>query len=259
MGDQAAVGGRYGYWFPLVLLGFGLLVLLGWDSVQVREDFGWFAYEPTQEFESVQQSYTAIMVVFDQSQFPVRDTSWALLVIATLVATAAWYGWRARRAGGSVRTYVTLAVVGVLSVPVAYFAAGMAGTTPDPASLLTSVGLPLLGLGALAGAWAYLRPGPWRRAAAMISVVSLVIGVGLVLGAWSPGLIEPVIITFGLLALARFERSRLLAAVAGVVLVAMVVFPFGTMSLLAPAAVLLLGGIVALVRQSGLPSAGSSP
>jgi hypothetical protein len=182
-----------------------------------------------------------------------RDWPWAVLVTTTLVATAAWYGWRARRAGGSVRGHVALAVGGGIVVPTGYVVVGMADTTTDPAKLVTSVGLPLIGLGVLAMAWAYFRLGPGRKAAALISAACLVVGLGTVLGAWSPGLVDPVIIAGGLLALARFEHSRLLAAVAVAVLLVMAVFPVGTLSTLIPAVILLAAAIVAVVRQSGAP------
>jgi hypothetical protein len=138
-------------------------------------------------------------------------------------------------------------------VPAGYVVVGMADTTTDPVKLVTSVGLPLIGLGVLATAWAYFRLGPWRRAAALISAACLVVGVGTVLGAWSPGLLDPVIIAGGLLILSWYERSRLLAVVAVAVLVAMMVFPVGMLSTLIPAVMILAAAIVALVRQSGAP------
>ena len=52
MGARAAVGGRPGYWFPLVLLGFGLLGLLGWHSVRPDQGFGWFAYAPARTYDT---------------------------------------------------------------------------------------------------------------------------------------------------------------------------------------------------------------
>lgn len=257
VGERATAESRSGYWFPLVLLGFGLLGLLGWDSMPPGEDFGWLAYAPP---PSLENSYfvdtqilvgTDVAVNFDVKRYPMRDFGWAVLVLATLVVTLAWYGWRARGTGGAVRTYVALAVVGGVAVPAAHIVAGMAGAMPDPAGLITSVGLPLFVLGALTGAWAYSRRRPWHRTAATISVACLVIGIGTILGAWAPGLLDPVIIAGGLVALARFERSRLLVAVAGVVLVAMVAFPAGTLSMLVPAALMLAAAIVVLVRQSG--------
>jgi hypothetical protein len=265
MGERATAEGRSGYWFPLVLLGFGLLGLLGWDSVRSGQDFGWFADAPqlpyhayaNTQFGSVFVGESQVLVGstsdavrFETARYPMQDFAWTVLVMATLVVTMAWYGWRARRAGGSVRAYVALAVGGGVAVPAAYVVVGMASAMPDPAGLVTSVGLPLVVLGALAGAWAYsLRP--WRRTATTIGVVCLVIGVGTLLGALAPGLLGPVVIAGGLLALARFERSRLLAVAAGTVLVAMVAFPVGTPSMLIPAMVLLAVAIVALVRQSG--------
>jgi hypothetical protein len=257
MGDKATAGGRPGYWFPLVLLGFGLLAMLGWNSARTAENFGFVDNAPgsvntlnpgAQYLSSyLETSFTSVVVVqFDVGRFPMRTFPWPVLVITMLVATVAWYGWRAR---GPVRTYVLLAVGGVVAVLVAYCAVGIASGMPDPAGMVTSVGLPLAGLGVLAGAWAYLRLGPWRRAAAVLSVVCLTIGVGTVLGAWAPGLLEPVLIAGGLLALARFERSRLLAIVAVLVLAAMVTFPVSTMSMLVPAAVVLAAAIVLLLRQ----------
>jgi hypothetical protein len=251
MGERA----RAGYWFPLVLLGFGLLGLLGWDSVLASQDFGWFAYAPPSGLADYQYTQvlvgTSVAVDFEMKRYPMRGVLWPVLVVATLVVTMAWYGWRARRAGSSVRPYVALAVGGVIAVPATYIATGMASVMPDPAEMVTSVGLPLFVLGVLTGAWAYSGHRPWRRTAATISVACLVVGVGTILGALAPGLLDPVIIAGGLLALARFERSRLLAVVAGVVLVAMVMLPAGALSALIPAMVLLAAAIVELARQRG--------
>jgi hypothetical protein len=242
----------------LVLLGFGLLGLLGWDSVRAGQDFGWFSYAPLpSDTGYVVQQNTLIAGSFAAGtpsglgRFPVQDEAWVVLVTVTLVATVAWYGWRARRAGrGSVRAHVALAVGGGIAVPAGYVAADVAGTVAEPAGLITSVGLPLIGLGGLAGAWAYFRLTRGRRAAVgMIGVGCLAVGVATMLGAWSPGLFLPVVVAGGLLALARFERSRLLALAAGTVLVAMAAFPAGTLSMLVPASVMLAAGIVALVRQ----------
>lgn len=264
MGDHVGDKGRPNYWFPLVLLGFGLLALLGWESMSTAwEDDGWFTYAvfADDQYFGVEQHLTSIAApqevygvsgTWASTLYPMRDFPWAVLLTGTVVATVAWYGWRARRAGRSARTFVIAAVGGGIAVVVAYVATGMASAVPDPAGTVTSVGLPLVGLGALAGAWAYLRPGRWRRATAMTSAICLLVGAGTVLGAWAPGLLEPVIITGGLLALARFERSRLLAVVALLILAAMLVFPPGsTPSMLVPAMVVLAAAIVILVRQGG--------
>lgn len=114
---------------------------------------------------------------------------------------------------------------------------------------MPSVGLPLVVLGVLAGL--YYRLGPRRRMAAVTSAVCLGAGVAVVLGAWSPGLLDPVLIAAGLLVLARFERSRLVAVVAVPVLVALLVVPDGTLRMLVPAVVVLVAAIAALVRRGG--------
>ena len=250
MSDQ--VGGRRGYWFPLLLLGFGLLGLLAWHSLRASQDFGWFAYAPESSYTGLVDENTLVAVSYSAwpqaglGRYPLRDWPWAALVTTTLVATVAWYGWRARRAGGSVRTHAILAVGGGITVLVCYAIAAMAGSFTDPAGLVMSVGLPLAGLGVLAGAWAHFQR---RRVAAVVSIACLVAGVGIVLGAWAPGLLEPLIIASGLLALARYEHSRLLAVVAGVVLVVLVVFPDGVPSMLFPAVVMLGTAVVVLARQ----------
>jgi hypothetical protein len=254
MGDKVVAGGRPGFWFPLVLLGFGLLGLLGllgWDSVRAGQDFGWFAYTPlspepgyaTQNSIMV-SAYVTVGLPPGPGRLPLQDESWVVLVIVALVATVAWYG---RRAGGSFLPYAAVAVGGGIAVVAGYVAAGMAGTADEPAALITSVGLPLAGLGGLA--CAYGRPAPLLRLVVLVfGAGCLLVGLATMLGAWSPGLFLPVAIAAGLLALARYERSRLLALVAVTALVTMALIPAGPLSLLIPAAVMLAGGVVALAR-----------
>lgn len=248
MGDVGAAGGQRGYWFPMVLLGFGLLVLLGWESLGTREDFGWFAYGPAADVNQISLYGTEIVSGFTEQRYPMRDSVWAVLVIVVLVGTTAWYGWRARRAGEPIRTYVTVGIAGTFAVVACYLAAAVADSVGD-SGVVTSVGLPLVGIGVLAGAWAYLRPASSRRLAVVLSIGCLAVGLGIAVGALAPGLVDPILIAGGLLALARFERSRLLAVVACVVLAAMVVFPTGTFSMLLPATLLLLAGVAALAMR----------
>ncbi|MCT2583927.1 hypothetical protein [Actinophytocola gossypii] len=251
MRDRAPVGGRHEYWLPLALLGLGLLGLLGWEYMRPGSPFGWFAYAPLSADQSV-SGHLGSVTFYDHS-FPARDWPWVLVITAVLVATVARYGVLARRAGGSARTHVTLAVCGGVGLPLGYVVAGMAGTTDDPAGLITSVALPVLGLAAVAAAWAGLRLGPGRRSATLIGAVSLVVGAGVLLGALAgPGLLEPVVVAGGLLALARHERSLPLAILAGAVLVPMVLFPIGAQGLLIPAVLVSAAAVVALVRRRRL-------
>ena len=251
MVDKVVAGGRPGFWFPLVLLGFGLLGLLGWESVRTGQDFGWFAYTPlpSGSAHAIQEgiavsAYVTVDGPFGLGRLPLQDESWVVLVTAALVATVAWYG---RRVRGSALAYVTMAVGGGIAVVAGYVAAGVAGPTDEPAGLITSVGLPLAGLGGLA--CAYARPAPRRRVVALVlGAGCLVVGLATMLGTWSPGLFLPMVIAGGLLALARYERSLLLAVVAAAALVTMAMVQDGPLSLLIPAVVLLAGGIVALAR-----------
>jgi len=251
MGERTT--GRHAYWFPLTLLGFGLLALLGWDSVRTTEDFGWFAYAPEPSYDNVQQltgvagSHNSAVPLL--ATHPDLSWRWLVLITMCLVGTIAWY---ARQAGGSVRGHVAPAVGATAAIWLFHLVAGLADATAGFGELVPSAGLPLLVLGVLAGA--YHRLGTRRRAAAVISVVCLGGGVAVVLGAWAPGLLDPVLIACGLLALAWYERSRLVAVVSFVVLAALVLVPDGTLRTLVPAVVLLVAAIAALVRR-GAPAA----
>jgi hypothetical protein len=250
--------GRSAYWFPLVLLGFGLLVLLGWDVVAAQSEYGWFAYAP--ETSGIVTSTLVSMGVSADypppAWIPARDWPWAVLITVTFVATVAWYARRARRAERSARPYVVLTVAGGLAVPACYVVAGIADATANPAELVPSVAWPLLLLGVLTGAWAYFRLGPWRRTTATVGIVCTVTGLATVLGALAPGLLEPVLIGAGLLTLSWYERSRLLAAAAVAVAAALVVFPDGPLSTLIAAVLALATAIAALVRQNVSPAPG---
>jgi hypothetical protein len=259
MGDT--VGERREYWFPLVLLGFGLLGLLGWDSLRPVWDVGWFAYHPLPTYSGYGVGGTNVATAYlgvtppGVEWVPLQGWAWVVLVTVTLVATMAWYGWRARRAGGSAAAYVALAVGGGIAVPVGYVAAAVTSAATDPAGVITPVGLPLIGLGGLAVEWARPRLGPrWRAVVVAAGVGCLVVGLGTILGAWLPGLFLPVVIAGGLLALARFERSRLLALVAVAALVALLVFPYGALRTLIPAVIVLAAAVVSLARRPAAPA-----
>ena len=241
--------GRYGYWFPLVLLGFGLLALLGWESVRTAGDFGWFAYTPaTPDFEIYQdltgisefESYAVLHgMELSESEDIVplvigaSPRGWAVLITVSLVGTLAWY---ARR---PVWRYVAAALGGSAAIWLSYLIVGTDG--------LGAVGLPLLALGVLTGA--YFRLGG-RRWVGALSAVCLGAGGAVVLGSWLPELVEPVLIAAGLCALAWFERSRLVAVVACLVPAALLVLPDGMPRVLVPAMLVLAAAVVALARPA---------
>jgi hypothetical protein len=259
MGGRTEHDRGYGYWFPLVLLGFGLLVLLANDNLRTQDGFGWFAYTPSGPGGATQ--FTAVLepgAQYYNTPLPyyvgisTRDWTWTALVLVTLVGAVAWYAVRARRAGRSVRGHVAMAVGGVVAVLACHVVAGLADAVPEKGEMVRSVALPLTGLGVLAGAYYWF--GPRRRAAAVVSVVCLTVGASALMGAWAYGLVDPLLITCGLLVLAGYERSRLVAVLAVVLLAALLVFPFGILSTLVPAVVVLAAAVAALVRRSGRPA-----
>ena len=262
MGDNIEAGRRQENWFPLVLLGFGLLGLLAWHIVRPVRDFGWFAYDPlpTGSGYVIEGAGTNMATAYltvrppGLDWVPLQGRAWVVLVALTLVATMAWYGWRGRRAGGSARAFVAVAVGGGIAVPLGYVAADVTGAAADPAGLVTAVALPLVALGGLALVWARARLGPrWRVVVVAVGVACLLVGLATILGAWEPGLFLPVVIAGGLLALARFERSRLLALVAVAVLAALLVCPYSTLGTLVPAVIVLAAAVVSLARRPAAP------
>lgn len=259
MGGHPGGRDRYGYWFPLALLGFLLLGLLGLDSASGVAGFGWFAYAPRSGVHMVSGEQYPVgpvtrysdLVVFDPEPYPRRDWMWMVVVVAAFVATVGWYGWRARRnEGASIGLFLRLAVGGGLAVAIGYLLAEWTARARNPVDLVVSVGLPLLLLGLVAGLWAYFRLGPGRSWTVVISGASLAVGAGTLLGWQAPGLVEPVLIAAGLLVLARYERSILLTIVAVASFVAMAAFPIGPLGTLIPAMLLLAGAIAALARRN---------
>ena len=250
MGGRTTDERGYGYWFPLVLLGFGLLTLLAGEGG--RDDVDWFAYAPATSGEAHAVAILEPARYYNTPLpigvgFSTRDWTWTVLVAVVVAGAVAWYGVRAR----AVRKHLAVAVGGVLAVLACHVVAGLADAVPEEGELVRSVALPLAGLGVLTGAYYWL--GPRRRAAAVVSVVCLAVGASALLGVWAYGLVDPVLITCGLLVLARYERSRLVAALSVVVLAALLLFPYGVPSTLVPAALVLAAAIAALVRRGGLP------
>jgi hypothetical protein len=246
MGGRTENERGYGYWFPLVLLGFGLLGKLAWDVV--RPDLPDIANAP-----GARNSVAVLTVGADYGPSPfdvgasIRD--WLLpLVAVVLVGTMAWYGVRAR----AVRRHLAVAVGGVVMVLACQVVAGIADAVPEKGELVRSVGLPLVVLGLLTGA--YYRFESRRRVVGVVSVVCLALGVSALLGAEAPGLFAPVVVMCGLLVLARYEGSRVVVVLAVVVPVALLAFPYGFLGTVVPAMIVLAGAVVALVRRSGQPA-----
>lgn len=243
MGGRTENDRGYGYWFPLVLLGFGLLAKLAWDVV--RPDLPSIAEAPgaANSVAILTPGAQYGPLPFDTGASP-RDWTW-LLVTVVLVGTMMWYGVRAR----SVWRHLAVAAGAVVMVLACHVIAGIADAVSEKGELVRSVGLPLVVLGVLTGA--YYRFESRRRAVAVVSVVCLAFGVSALLGAEAPGLFDPVVMMCGLLVLAWYEGSRVVAVLAVVVPMAFLAFPYGILSTLVPAVIVLAAAIAALVRRGG--------
>jgi hypothetical protein len=264
----------HGYWLPLLL--FGVLILVAPVLYQaaritvptngIADPFGpelhigGFRFEPLSLFTSFQ---------FDVSPSAVGFYWLGVAVVGTLV-TLGWYWWRAVRVGLQPRIGVYLLcalgalLVCVLPVPIAagWLIDVLGGS--DKASVLLSVAVLVVGI-ALTALCA-------RGRRSVVKWIGLVIGVALVLIGTSDvtflanthGYGGLFVIAIGLLGLAWMERSRLCGIVALLFTAAALLadlydmenvlsgFTTSTLiitfdNLVLPAAVLIVGGIVALV------------
>lgn len=227
-------------------MGFGLLGKLAWDLWRPDlPDIG--------KASGATNSAVVLMAGADYGPSPfdvdasIRDWVW-LLVAVVLMGTVAWYGVRAR----SVRGHLAVAVGGVVMVLACYVVAGIADEVPEKGELVGSAGLPLVVRGVLTGA--YYRFEARRRAVAVVSVVCLAFGVSALLGAEAPGLFDPVVMMCGLLVLAWYEQSRVVAVLAVVVPMALLAFPYGFPSTVVPAVIVFAGAVLALVRRGRAPA-----
>jgi len=173
---------------------------------------------------------------------------WPYLVAAIFVATVAWYAVRAEKPKPW-RRLAAIAFCGLIAIPIAGIVAGGMTSHGDGRELLgTVMGLFTL-LGAGGAAWAYFRLGPGRGAAIIIAVMFGPLAVYGWLVSLLPQMAEALLPGLGLLALAWFERSVLLASVTVAFLLAAAVFTTGSAALLIPAAVTLVGAIATLLTH----------
>ncbi|GHF75916.1 hypothetical protein FHX82_002468 [Amycolatopsis bartoniae] len=219
-------------WFPLALLGFLLLAAALWE---MRTPTGWFAYAPAQGFH-VQFLYGIGEPVLRPAEEP---SSWRwgtprqLAVTVALLGTVVWYRRRVLLIGGA-----GLVVV-VLSAALAAAARAFGGQV-----LATAVGVPLVLLGACAGAWVWFRPG--YRPAVVAGVVCLALAAYALIAAFDPDLVDVVTAALGLGVLAVLARSVLLGLVAVLFALAGPVFGDGAPGLLGAGAVALAGALAVL-------------
>src|SRR5690349_16124985 len=89
MGSRARGDERY--WFPLALLGFGLLALIGWENVRTAGNVR--TATPGSQFHQdltgISGYEGALLLVLGASPW-----EWAVLITVSLVGTVAWYAQR---------------------------------------------------------------------------------------------------------------------------------------------------------------------
>ncbi|WP_158887271.1 hypothetical protein [Amycolatopsis anabasis] len=249
----------------MALLGFGLLALL---ALRPEPGFGWFAYTPRSEMMAttfaVQGSSNVIVPEFFVDPaglgFAVSGRDfWPVAILVLFLATVAWYAVRMRRAGAGLSRgrLITVVLGGLGAIVLGFVLGGIARAAGDGPEVAVTVGGPLVGLGLCAGAWSFFRLGPGGRAARIACAVLVPAAAFLALAALLPDRIDTLLITTGLLVLARLERSILLAVVAGAFLLSGVLFARGVFGLALSAAIVFAGVIAAFVvvrRPTGEPA-----
>jgi hypothetical protein len=252
--------GRFGFWFPLVLLGFltlGGIVLVdrpwtpsaGAHVLSPRlpglgtggmSGTGLGGYTP--DSNTVLISITQVSDSYGGAT-PFPAGYWVAGVFAVFLATVVFYAWSSgrRRLFAWVGLYGLVAIAGLLLVT------DIVARQPD---LRTTIGGSLTAMGLCAAAWVYFRLGPGRNAVTAIGAICLPIGFAALLVGTVAVSADQWVVTVGLLALAWFERSWLLAAVAGLVFVVAWAFLPETIGLVLAASVLLVGGIAALMLRN---------
>jgi hypothetical protein len=248
--------GRYAFWFPLVLLGFlmlGGIVLANranaWSSL-MPADAG---YQATGQLRGLgmsrenERGLTLVTSVYIRAPSSLPDEYWIAGVLVILLATLVWYAWGSGRVGEFVWTGICglFGVVGFLMVTV------VVETQPE---LVVTVGGSLVALGLCAAAWVYFGLGPAKRAVTAVGVLALLLGTSALLLDQTSLRSDQLLVAVGLLTLAWLERSLPLAAVALVFLTAGWIFLPGVAGLALGSAVLLAGGIGALVLRNRQPA-----
>ncbi|HEV7975735.1 hypothetical protein [Amycolatopsis sp.] len=234
------------FWFPLALLGF-VLIALALVPPGNESPFAWVSSSVSGGVPIHAVSVTQV-ATGDFHVLGTRADYWPYLVAAIFVATVAWYAVRAEKPRPW-RRLAAIAFCGLIAIPIAGIVADGMMSHGDGRELLgTVMGLFAL-LGAGGAAWAYFRLGPGRGAAIIIAVMFGPLAVYAWLVALVPQTAEALLPGLGLLALAWFERSVLLASVTLAFLLAVIVFTTGLAALLVPAAVMLAGAIATLLTH----------
>ncbi|CAM3396731.1 Integral membrane protein [Kibdelosporangium persicum] len=251
--------GRFGFWFPLMLLGFLTLGSAafaqgGWWVDARYTSFPGNDYPVTTTLYGLEMSRAAERQLHTLSpgavyaatvwSFTSNPEYWIVGVTLVFLAAIAWYA----HGSGRVRAFALATVCGSVAIVAFPCMMWIIDETPD---LAPTIAGSLLAIGLCAAAWVYFQLGRGRSALTAISVVTLAVGVTGLLATWTSYRAEELLVTGGLLVLAWWERSLLLAALTAVLLLIGAV-PLPTIiEFILVTGLLFTCSFVALARRSG--------
>lgn len=267
------------YWFPLALLGL-LSMLTGWGGttpVPAEASFGWFAYGPvTGPHEPDVQYFASLYARDDVAVSPpgsgapgmqflsqenyaelMAERAWQsglggfAVVVTAYLCTMLWYAVRTRMRGHTVAAgrLTLFTVCGAIEMGLVHWLAWEAHSALDLGPEFVLVFVLMFGAFLTCAAIGAMTAGGRNHRAMVVTAVVLAwASLCLVPVVMMPEAVTLMILVTGLLALAWWERSVLLAAVtAGFLLAVLFGGSVGMDGL--PAAVLLAGAIAALVLR----------
>lgn len=209
---RRAARGRFGFWFPLALLGF-----LALSSVLFAQGGWWLDDRVTggdeqmattvvglemsraveQHTLSSSQSVLSPGILYENGWWPPISYHdyWLFGVVIVVVAATFWYG----RGIGRTPAVVLAGLCGIVGVAALSWTTWLAGRAPELAQAIAGS---LLAIGACAAAWAYFRLGRGRSALVPVSVVALAVGACGLLAVWTHYRADELLMAGGLAVLA---------------------------------------------------------
>lgn len=251
--------GRPGFWFPLALLGFLALGSAAfaqgeWWVDARRTSFPDDGYPVATTLYGVEMSQSAERQLHVLSPGAMYGTTgwsststpeyWLFGMTLVLLASIAWYA----HGSGRVRAFVLATVCGVVTIVAFPCMMWIVEKTPD---LAPTIAGSLLAIGLCAAAWVYFQLGRGKSVLTVISMVTLAVGATGLLATWTSYRADQLLVASGLLVLAWWERSLLLAALTAVLLVIGAVSLPTLIELVLVTGLLFACSFVALARSGG--------
>ena len=257
-----ATPGRFGFWFPVALLGFlslsSVLFTQGGWWADERDRYGDYQVATTlvglgmsraaeQQLHFVGQSALSPGLLYDSGWWPPvgYHDYWLFGVVIVFLAVTVWYGRRSCRP----RTVVLAGLCGAVGIVALSWTAWLAGQAPD---LARAIAGSLLAMGLCAAVWTYFRMGSGKSVLVPISVAALVVGACGLLAVWTDYRADELLAVGGLAVLAWWERSLSVAALAGVLLLVSALVTAPLAGLVVASGLLLVFAFVALVRRQAV-------